>query len=192
MKHFTKLMTHAAIVGMMSVTSFSAFADIVYTGNFSNNPKCIPPQFVSGNKTILYTYEYLGETEYNEQRQFTIYDDTFSELNSFSTPTFQSITANGHTRTPFIMSLFLIANEFPNDDYEFDLTQTLFNNDKDFEYVVEKLKIVQGEDNRQEVVTSGFKVMSQTGKTIAEVDFPDNFTDSYINDYYVYITTAGT
>lgn len=187
-------MTHATIVGMMSVTSFSALADIVYTGKFSNNPICIPPQFVSGNKTILYINEYLEENEHSEQRQFTIYDDTFSVLNSFSIQNSQSITDDhGNIHTPYTMSLNLIANEFPNDDYSFELTQTLFNNDKDFEYVVEKLKIVQGEDNYQHVVTSGFKVMSQNGKTIAEIDFPDNFAgSSYVDDPYVYITTAGT
>lgn len=185
-------MTHAAIVGMMSVTSFSALADIVYTGKFYNKPTCIPPQFVSGNKTILYTNEYLEENEHSTQRQFTIYDDTFSVLNSFSIQNSQSITDDdGNIHTPYTMSLNLIANEFPNDDYSFDLTQTLFNNDKDFEYVVEKLKIVQGENNYQHVVTSGFKVMSQNGKTIAEIDFPDNFAGSYV-DPYVYITTAGT
>ncbi len=93
-------------------------------------------------------------------------------------------------RTPYPIDLrFKDALCVDSDDLL--LTQNLFNDDDEYEFVVpifsvenvsytSELEKVEG----QEIATTGFKVVSQSGKTVAEVQLPKSMRD--IDDLYIY------
>lgn len=83
----------------------------------------------------------------------------------------------------------------------FQLTQTLFNNDAAFEWIVISYTTVDyfetgsynwsdWKSEGQKIVANGFKVISQNGSTLAEITIPDS--DSRYLDFDLYQTDAGT
>lgn len=192
MKNITKQMMRVAIVGMMSLPSFSALADVVYTGKIEHSPNFLPKQFISDGKSELYNDEGMGESEMQSYNKFTIYDGKFAELSSFTTPIYPSVsTNNGYKRQPIPMSFSILSNERTYADQTYMLTQTLFNNDVEFEWIIEKYKVVtveNGVDGNQDVAVCGFKVMSQNGATVVDIDFPTCLNWS---DFDVYMTSDG-
>lgn len=188
MTNITKQMMRVAIVGMMSLPSFSALADVVYTGKIDYSPDFLPKQFISDGKSELYNEEEMGESEI----KFTIYDGKFTELSSFTSPVYPAVSANGgYSRQPSPISFSILSNECAYDDDRYVLTQTLFNNDAEFEWIIEKYKVVNvesGVDGNQDVATCGFKVMSQNGATVVDIDFP---IDLDWADFDVYMTSDG-
>ena len=193
MKHFTKQVARGALLGMMSFTSITALADVVYTEKMLDNPplQFLHKQFVSDGKSELYSVEGMGESEMKSYCKFSIYDGKFNELNSFTTPIYPAV---GNRRQPYPVDICIMSveNPAPGSDYESVLTQTLFNDDDEFEWVIEKYAILA---NEYEPLVSGFKVMSQSGATIADVDFPiylswTRFT-LYITSDGLYLTAYG-
>lgn len=79
----------------------------------------------------------------------------------------------------------------------FELTQTLFNNDAAFEWIIPSYTLVdvlevyeRGKTEGQEIVTNGFKVISQNGSTLADIAIPDS--NSRYLDFDLYQTEAGS
>lgn len=192
--NITKQFMRVAIVGMMSLPSFSALADVVYTGKtLDHSPNFLPKQFISDGKSELYNDEGMGESEMQSYNKFTIYDGKFTELSSFTTPIYPSVsTNNGYKRQPSPMPFSILSNERTYADQTYMLTQTLFNNDVEFEWIIEKYKVVTVENGvvgNQDVAVCGFKVMSQNGSTVVDIDFPTCLNWS---DFDVYMTSDGS
>lgn len=180
--NITKQFMRVAIVGNMLLTSFFALADVVYTGKvLDNTPYFLPKRFVSDGKSELYSAEW-DRLEHLDCK-FTIYDGKFTELSSFSSPIYPSVAQF----QPMPVNLFLFTPENQDSMSTTILTQTLFNNDNEFEWVVDKYVVLK-EPAEENVVSCGFKVMSQNGSTIAEVDYPNYIL--YAN-YAVYVTSDG-
>lgn len=127
-------------------------------------------------KVVEYDYDYDNVIGYEEQ------------------PTGE--TEDSKTPTPIQLSIKLAnVNEL---DGEIALSQTLFNGDDAFEWIVPKYSAVDyneiGYDNTkyegQRVLMTGFKVVSQNGSTIADVDLPSGYNSEW-PWVYVYVTEKG-
>lgn len=101
-------------------------------------------------------------------------------------------------------------------DSYFDVSQTLFNDDASFEYIMPKFKlsthgniggsntIISGGDDDEQITTSqstvisdqknlalaGFQVLSENGNVISDITFDSDF-EGYININYAFVITIG-
>ena len=98
----------------------------------------------------------------------------------------------------------------------FDVSQTLFNDDASFEYLMPKFKlsthgniggsntIISGGDDDEQIITSqstvisdqknlalaGFQVLSENGNVISDITFDSDF-EGYLNINYAFVLTIG-
>ena len=64
-----------------------------------------------------------------------------------------------------------IVQAYEGEDERFLFSQTLLNDDAEFEYFVEKKKLIEGYSPYWE--TYGFKIMQTNGNCLADITFPD-------------------
>lgn len=79
------------------------------------------------------------------------------------------------------------------------LTQTLFNTDAEYEWIIPVFgKVAVNETSEWEKVegeqlcSTGLKVMSQNGSTVAEINFPAGYTSDIYPDIYLYLFNEKT
>lgn len=212
MKKFSKQFTCIAIILVMSLMCLTSSANVVNTGKiFSYRPEYIPTQFTVNNQSILYLKEEIEDEDENftGQYKFTIFDASFNEQSSFTTPLPEEITATVtyydanydiiRSYTDVVVSKPVAISIYSPYCYQmepFILTQTLFNNDAAFEWIVPSYTTVdvleEYEDGKcagQVIVANGFKVISQNGSTLADISIPDS--EGHYLTFDLYQTDAG-
>lgn len=152
---------HLLFTALLSVfTAFPALAD---------NDGILTPVANIGDDFSLVAYCQDGEDYLvAESTQTHPYADTYNIYNS-SLQQVYSIT--DYVKT---VSFLNTANHaYQNEDESFYFSQTLLNDDAEFEYLVEKNKVI---DNGGYAYTStyGFKIMQTNGNCLADITYPDN------------------
>lgn len=124
---------------------------------------------------------------------------------------------NGHKEMEYIKLLNInLNNSDAHSKNYFIVSQTLFNNDAEYEYIVPKYKLSSKgysdyfdqvspyDPNRQEIdtikstlitkdseiVLAGFKIMSVNGTVVKDLDFSEDF-EGYIDTRSAYVITIG-
>lgn len=74
-------------------------------------------------------------------------------------------------------------------DDPFSLSQTFFNDDEKFEYIVPKVEKGTNQQGKEEVMTTGYSVMSQDGSKLFDIDIPAEYHSYYYhsNTLHAYI-----
>lgn len=154
MKAISKIAFAAA--ALLSV--LPASADVHKVGNaIGGDPYLLPSQFTFDKKTQL-----VIEDGDDDTYAYTIFDAKFNQIAKITTPQY------GYDVYPTEID---ICSEYsPVDAGELIITQTLFNNDELYEWVIP----VYGENG-----CKGFKVMSQSGAVVANVAYPAEYC--YVN-----------
>lgn len=143
------------MVVVAALSAMSVSASITETEKtFVKKPEIMWSQFLAGDEPHLLFRESDGNNI-----TFIIVDNKLNEI----------------TRIPFPDHLEYLYPKSEDCDYMNDIvfTQTLFNTDDKYEWIVSKGR--GGHEDEWEVVT-GFKVMSEDGSTVADVDFPAGYT----------------
>jgi hypothetical protein len=131
----------------------------------------------SKDKVIIANYE----SRNTRKTYYSIYDASFTLV--------KEITADSTEFTdsyyyPCVMNLYAFDN-FDGDNVSgnaINVTQTLFNNDAKYEYLMAVVEKVDGYSRG-----TGFKVKSENGTTVASVKFPEGYVlySLYDNDAYL-------
>lgn len=96
MKHFTKQLVCSTISVVVSLLCVNASADVSNTGKvLKGDPDFIPSQFTIKNQSVLFLEEHVVNEDINGtgQVKFTIFNPSFEEVGSFTTPLSTETTA---------------------------------------------------------------------------------------------------
>lgn len=80
-----------------------------------------------------------------------------------------------YTITDYVYDISFLnsaGHAYEGEDERFLFSQTLFNDDAEFEYVVEKIRLIDSGYSSYEE-TYGFKIMQTNGNCLADITFPD-------------------
>jgi hypothetical protein len=132
----------------------------------------------SKDKVIIANYEYRS----TRKTYYTIYDASFTLV--------KEITADSTEFTdsyyyPCVMNLYAFDNFDGGSNvsgYAINVTQTLFNNDAKYEYLMVVVEEVDGYSEG-----TGFKVKSEDGTTVASVKFPEGYVLYSLSDNDAYL-----
>jgi hypothetical protein len=131
----------------------------------------------SKDKVIIANYE----SRNTRKTYYSIYDASFTLV--------KEITADSTEFTdsyyyPCVMNLYAFDN-FDGDNVSgnaINVTQTLFNNDAKYEYLMSVVEKVDGYSRG-----TGFKVKSENGTTVASVKFPEGYVLYSLSDNDAYL-----
>ncbi len=123
----------------------------------------IPAVFTTDGKGQAYLVsEYFGDS--GGSVEINIYDETFTKIRTFSVPS----ETEG----------FDFENYNTGADYSYSVrfTQTLFNNDDEYEYLV-PIKRPFTTDWGDDVRTVGYRILSTNGEELSHIEFGDGLYD---------------
>lgn len=182
--------------------SEETFTDYCYERDFKlrqdNGNEICMTSYYSENYYYCNEFEYQYPTLIYVYRDGNIYERTI-EYSS------DKVYGEPRVRTesffPNPKNIDLISSNCYETESFFQLTQTLFNNDAAFEWIVESYTTVDYFETDsssyygwklegQRIVANGFKVISQNGSTLADIAVPDS--DGSTLDFCLYLTDAGS
>jgi hypothetical protein len=139
----------------------------------------LPAKYTADNKDKVIIANY--ESRNTRKTYYTIYDAGFTLV--------KEITADSTEFTdsyyyPCVMNLYAFDN-FDGDNVSgnaINVTQTLFNNDAKYEYLMAVVEKVDGYSRG-----TGFKVKSENGTTVASVKFPEGYVLYSLSDNDAYL-----
>lgn len=106
-------------------------------------------------------------------------DYLVEEISAYHAPAtynmYNSSMTKVHTVTDYVYDISFLnstGHAYEGEDERFLFSQTLFNDDAEFEYVVEKIRLIDSGYSSYEG-TYGFKIMQTNGNCLADITFPD-------------------
>lgn len=195
-----------ALAAAALLTAFPMNAKVTDLGKtFSNRPRFMPERFTLGEGVKFVTYSDEDEEYDVVKTSFTIYDSQFNKLSEIIPPVYPEVTASytrmgpdgtymeTETERPYPLRIYQRSEQSIESDAIY-LTQTLFNDDELYEWVIPTFESIpmsyqdgeyRIEGNR--VMCTGFKVMSENGSTVANVTYPSEYYSIYNPDPDIYI-----
>ncbi len=161
---------------LLSFTLSTAFAMPL----LADNPLLEPVvwDYGLGFDFIPSVFSYDGKTQLliRDEDGFAILDSDFRKSKTI-------LTNSSPVIEPYCKNPELLAT----DDLDLPLTQTLFNSDSHYEYMLEDGK-------------SGFKIVNDEGRILQTVNFPPDYYDGYIeynlwninDEYFLFVDTWGS
>lgn len=193
-----------ALAAATLLTAFPMNAELTDLGKtFSQRPRFMPERFTLGEGVQFMT---LTDEENDGSCTFTIFDSKFNKLTEIKTPSYPEVTATyiwtSPDGAPFeetesarpTPERMYPRSELSSDVDAIYLTQTLFNNDELYEWIIPTFESIpvsyeeeysKIEGNR--VMCTGFKVMSENGSTVASVTYPAEFISVFSPDPEIYL-----
>lgn len=183
MKHILLAASFAVATAIGAVaTDFSQVTSLTIKSRYGFYTYVLPSNVVSVGSPRIVLEGQSDEDTYT----FILCDDNFQEVKRINIP-YDGPISGGRISLSFCD----VNTPYENDDS--DITQTLFNNDDNYEYIA---PIWGNDPNSTRQTIKGYKIVNETGEILATITPPDEWIyDSCLGVYNtesgVYIRIAG-
>lgn len=174
----------------------------------------------TSNEQMYYAYSYFG-MKYpkvyfiDDGKEFNGYEATYNvQYSDWKNAGTRVVDCSEKQKRIRLFYVNLNKDNRKADGY-FEVSQTLFNDDASYEYIMPKYKLstkgrpisdsyISNEENEEKIITtnsvlvseknklalSGFQILSENGNIISDITFDSEF-EGAVNTYSVYIVTIG-